>query len=196
MLAVGDSATIARLIGQQTAVILAGGGLVVPGLADDHTHFLSGGYQLSSVDLRMAASPQEFVQKIKDFAAERQPGEWILGGDWDHERWPGSPLPRREWIDSVTPHNPGLRQPARRPHGRGQHRCPQGRRHHAQDAEPARRHDRPRPRTGEPTGVLKDNAMDPVLRRHSGPDARAGRCRAPPRRWRSPPPRESPRFRR
>ena len=51
---------------------------------------------------------------------ERQPGEWILGGDWDHERWPGAPLPRREWIDSVTPEQSRLRQPARRPHGAGQ----------------------------------------------------------------------------
>ncbi len=162
MLAVGDSAAIARLIGQQTAVITAGGGLVVPGLADDHTHFLSGGYQLSSVDLRMAASPQEFVQRIKDFAAERQPGEWILGGDWDHERWPGSPLPRREWIDSVTPHNPvfvnrldghmgvantaalkaaGITRKTPNPPGGTIVRDP---------------------RTGEATGVLKDNAMDPV----------------------------------
>ena len=163
VLAVGDSAAIARLIGQQTAVISAGGGLVVPGLADDHTHFLSGGYQLSSVDLRMAASPQEFVEKIKDFAAERQPGEWILGGDWDHERWPGSPLPRREWIDSVTPHNPvfvnrldghmgvantaalkaaGITRKTPNPPGGTIVRDP---------------------RTGEATGVLKDNAMDPVF---------------------------------
>ncbi|OGU06698.1 MAG: amidohydrolase, partial [Gemmatimonadetes bacterium RBG_16_66_8] len=33
-------------------------------------------------------------------------GQWILGGDWDHTLWPGQPLPRREWIDSVTPSNP------------------------------------------------------------------------------------------
>ena len=35
-----------------------------------------------------------------------KPGAWILGGTWDHESWPGAPLPAREWIDSVTPDNP------------------------------------------------------------------------------------------
>ena len=50
--------------------------------------------------------PEEFVARLAAFAAEKQPGEWILGGDWDHERWEGAPLPRRDWIDSVTPNNP------------------------------------------------------------------------------------------
>ena len=58
------------------------------------------------VDLRDASSPEEFTRRLQAFALERRPGEWILGGDWDHEKWPGTPLPRKEWIDSVTPNNP------------------------------------------------------------------------------------------
>ncbi len=77
-----------------------------PGFMDGHLHFLDGGFQLASVDLRPANTPAEFVERLAAFTSDRKPGEWILGGYWDHERWPGTPLPRREWIDSVTPNNP------------------------------------------------------------------------------------------
>jgi len=106
ILAVGDSAEIARYVGGGTQVLRADGGLVVPGFADGHTHFIDGGFQLASVDLRDAGTPQEFTRRLKEYAATLQPGEWITGGDWDHELWRGTPLPQRDWIDSVTPNNP------------------------------------------------------------------------------------------
>src|SRR3989442_2821900 len=106
ILAVGDSAAIARYLGSRTRVIRADGGLVMPGFADGHTDFISGGFQLASIDLRDAATPQEFVRRIKEYAARLRPGEWIQGGDWDHTLWRGAPLPRHAWIDSVTPNNP------------------------------------------------------------------------------------------
>ena len=103
---VGDSAAVARHVGARTAVLDAAGGLVMPGFGDGHSHFVDGGFQLDAVDLRDAATPAEFVRRIKEFAQRLRPGEWILGGDWDHELWPGAALPRRDWIDSVTPQNP------------------------------------------------------------------------------------------
>ena len=104
--AVGDSATLAAWVGASTKVIDNGRALVTPGLMDGHAHFSSGGFQLASVDLRDAATPTEFIQRLKTYAKTLKPGEWITGGDWDHERWAGAPLPRRDWIDSVTPNNP------------------------------------------------------------------------------------------
>ena len=106
ILAVGDSAAIARYVGSQTEVLRAAGGLVTPGFADGHTHFIDGGFQLASVNLRDAATPQEFVRRVKEYAAHLKPGEWVLGGDWDHTLWRGAPLPHHDWIDSVTPNNP------------------------------------------------------------------------------------------
>ena len=67
---------------------------------------MSGGFQLSSVDLRDAKSPEEFAQRIRDFAAKLPPGRWITGGDWDHESWPGANLPTKELIDRYTPNTP------------------------------------------------------------------------------------------
>lgn len=106
IVAVGDSTTVLKLAGPNTERIEAGGGLVMPGFIDDHVHLFAGGFQLASVDLRDAATPEEFTRRIKAFAATLKPGEWITGGDWDHELWPGTPLPDRAWIDSVTPDNP------------------------------------------------------------------------------------------
>ncbi len=105
ILAVGDSAEVAHWVGTGTEVIHAAG-LVTPGFTDGHTHFIDGGFQLASIDLRDAHSPQEFIRRIAEHARKLPKGAWILGGDWDHEWWPGGPLPTRQMIDSVTPDNP------------------------------------------------------------------------------------------
>lgn len=101
-LAVGTSSDIGRLAGSHTRSIDLGGRLVVPGFTDAHTHFMNGGFQLSSIDLRDARSPEEFARRIAERAAKSAPGKWILGGDWDHEMWLGAPLPTRELLDPST----------------------------------------------------------------------------------------------
>lgn len=103
--AVGSSADVRALVGDATEVIEAGGAFVCPGFIDSHVHFIGGGFRLSSVQLRDAATREEFVARIRDFAAGLAPGEWITGGDWDHTLW-GGELPRRDWIDAATPENP------------------------------------------------------------------------------------------
>jgi predicted amidohydrolase YtcJ len=77
----------------------------MPGFIDTHTHFLDGGFRLSAVDLRDADSSEEFARRLAEYAEGLEDGEWILGGDWDHEMW-GGVLPDRSWIDEVTPDNP------------------------------------------------------------------------------------------
>jgi predicted amidohydrolase YtcJ len=161
---VGDSNAVAPMVGPATKVISSLRGMVTPGFMDGHLHFIDGGFQLASVDLRPANSPAEFVARLKAYALERKPGEWIVGGDWDHERWRGSPLPTRAWIDSVTPRNPvflsrldghmALANSAalRAAHlDRGTRDIPGG--VIVRD-----------PTTGEPTGILKDEAMGAVYR--------------------------------
>ena len=65
-----------------------------------------GGYSLFNVDLRDAKSPEEMANRLADYAKKIPKGQWILGGDWDHEKWPGASLPTKEMIDAATPENP------------------------------------------------------------------------------------------
>jgi len=104
--AVGSSRDLRRLAGGAAKVIDLGGGLVLPGFIDSHTHFLDGGFSLLSLRLREASSRDEFVSRIARRAGELPKGGWILNGDWDHQQFDFPELPRREWIDAVTPDNP------------------------------------------------------------------------------------------
>jgi predicted amidohydrolase YtcJ len=101
---VGSTAEIRSRAGGAAIVDLEGG-FVVPGFVDSHVHFVDGGFRLTSVQLREAATRGEFVARVKAFAATVPPGTWITGGDWDHTLW-GGELPRRDWIDAVTPQHP------------------------------------------------------------------------------------------
>ena len=163
--AIGTSAEIKALAGSRTQTIDARGQLVLPGFNDAHVHFLAGGFQLASVDLRDAATPQEFADRIRKFAATLPSGKWITGGDWDHERWPTNALPTKELINAITPNTPvfvsrldghmalansvalklaGVTRDTRDPDGGLIVR---------------------EPKTGEPTGVLKDAAMNLVSKK-------------------------------
>ncbi|MFY0525242.1 amidohydrolase [Archangium gephyra] len=103
--AVGSTAEVRGLVGAGTRVIDAKGQFLVPGFNNAHVHFIDGGHRLASVQLREAKTPAEFTARLKAFVAAVPKGTWITGGDWDHELW-GGELPRREWIDAVTPDHP------------------------------------------------------------------------------------------
>ena len=105
IIAVGSNTEIEALIGEDTEVISVTGSMLVPGFIDTHVHFIASGSGLASVQLRDAATPEEFSARIGEFAKNVAPGEWIMYGDWDHTLW-GGELPRRDWIDDVTPDNP------------------------------------------------------------------------------------------
>jgi predicted amidohydrolase YtcJ len=105
-LALGTSGEIKAYIGKNTKVIDLGGRLAIPGFIDDHTHFISGGFQLLTVDLKDARSEAEFIKRLAEKAKTLPAGRWIQGGDWDEEAWPDAKLPTRWMIDAVTPNNP------------------------------------------------------------------------------------------
>ncbi len=91
--------------GSNTKLIDVKGKLLVPGFIDNHTHFLTGGYQLTAVNLREAASKTAFINTLKTYISKLTDDRWIQGGDWDHEAM-GGELPTKEWIDSVTGNHP------------------------------------------------------------------------------------------
>jgi predicted amidohydrolase YtcJ len=164
ILRVGRTAEIKKLIGSKTRVIDLKGALALPGFIDCHTHFLKGGFSLSSIQLRDVTSREEFVKRVEAKARELEDGEWILEGNWDHEQMTPVELPRKEWIDAVSPKNPvcvsrydlhivlvnslalevgGITKNTKSPDGGEIQKDP---------------------RTGEPTGILRDAAIDLVMR--------------------------------
>jgi predicted amidohydrolase YtcJ len=149
--------------GSNTQIIDVDGKMILPGFIDNHTHFLGGGYQLASVNLRNVKTEKDFIQTLKEYTSALKDNRWIMGGDWDHEAW-GGYLPTRQWIDSITGNHPvfinrydghmalansialklaGVDKNTPNPPG----------------GEIVRD-----PKTGEPTGVLKDGATDLVGR--------------------------------
>jgi predicted amidohydrolase YtcJ len=96
IVAVGSRADVEPYVGPATNVVSIPGSMLVPGMIDSHVHFSTGGAGLASVQLRDAASADEFTRRIAEFADGIEPGEWILNGTWDHENW-GGELPQRAW---------------------------------------------------------------------------------------------------
>jgi predicted amidohydrolase YtcJ len=106
IVAVGAVKDVELWRGPATKVVDAGGHLLVPGFNDAHVHFTPGGAQLDWVQLNDATSQQEFVRRIAERAKAIPKGEWILGGDWDETKWTPPSLPTHEAIDAVTSNNP------------------------------------------------------------------------------------------
>jgi predicted amidohydrolase YtcJ len=118
---------------------------------------------LASVQLRYARTPEEFRDRIRDFAAKLPKGRWILNGNWDHENWTPPTLPTRRLIDAVTPENPVF---INRLDG---HMCLANSLALKLAGVTRETPDPPggtivRDADGEPTGVLKDAAMNYVTR--------------------------------
>ncbi|MEO7457801.1 MAG: amidohydrolase [Gemmatimonadaceae bacterium] len=155
---VGSSAEVKKRAGTATRTIDAAGKMVTPGFIDAHVHFLTGGFALSSVQLRDAKTKAEFIARIKAFAATIPKGTWITNGDWDHTSWGGA-LPERAWIDSVTPDNPVW---INRLDGHMQlaNSLALAAGKVTRDTKDVAGGTIVRDAAGEPTGILKDNAMD------------------------------------
>jgi predicted amidohydrolase YtcJ len=155
---VGSNEDAKSFIHASTNVIDLGGKLMLPGFIDNHVHFIGGGFYILGIDLRPATSTSEFKKILNDYA-EKYPNKWITGGYWDHEKWEVKNLPTKEMIDEVVSNSPvfvdrldghmgvansyalnlaGITKDTESPDGGMIVKDP---------------------KNGEPTGVLKDNAM-------------------------------------
>lgn len=155
---VGSNDDAKKILNASTQIIDLNGKLMLPGFNDNHVHFISGGFYLLGIDLRPATSTAEFKKILNDYSI-KFPGKWITGGYWDHEKWEVKDLPTKDMIDEVVSDQPvfvdrldghmavansfalklaGITKDTQSPDGGLIVKDP---------------------KTGEPTGVLKDNAM-------------------------------------
>lgn len=103
---VGSDAEARALTGSRTRVVDLAGNTVIPGLIDAHAHLLGLGTSLRRVNLVGAASYQEVISRVVEWAKTVKPGEWIIGRGWDQTRWPGAAFPTHDALSRAVPNNP------------------------------------------------------------------------------------------
>jgi predicted amidohydrolase YtcJ len=106
LIAVGSDREILKLRGPDTQVIDAHGRRVVPGFTDAHTHMSGGGFNLLALDLRRTKDPEDFTHQLTLFAAKKPHGQWLTDGAWDHEQWNPPRLPTKGMLDAATEDRP------------------------------------------------------------------------------------------
>jgi len=106
IVAVGSNEDVEAWRGARTRTVDASGKLLLPGFNDSHVHFVDGGLSLDSVQLNDASSAAEFARRIGEQAGKTPKGEWVTSGDWDETKWTPAAMPTKELIDPLTPDTP------------------------------------------------------------------------------------------
>lgn len=101
ILAVGKSKEAKRYIGDHTKVIKLHGAFGCAGFNDAHIHLFEGGKSKESVDLRGATSPFEIQKRILEKAWRIPWGSWIIGYGWDQNLFPEKKWPTKKLIDDI-----------------------------------------------------------------------------------------------
>lgn len=87
-----------------TKIIDAGKRLVIPGFNDAHVHF--GPLDPDYIELRYTTDPNSITEKVRAQVLKSKPGELIRGGHWEHEMFIDKKWPTKELLDKVSPDNP------------------------------------------------------------------------------------------
>ncbi len=170
IVAVGSHAEMERFIGPGTKTMRLAGATVIPGLIDAHCHLYGLGVDLESVSVRGKPSETETAMTIADAAKTRPANEWLIGRGWDQTRWPKQQFPTKATLDLAVNDRPVL---LRRVDG---HAIWVNSKALAAAGITKKTNDPAggkilRDKTGEPTGVLIDNATDLVDAKVPAPDA-------------------------
>lgn len=169
---VGSAAGAAAMKGPRTEVVDLQGRLVLPGFNDAHVHLMEGALSLERVDLIEDDSLAAVQARIRDFAAANATRPWVLGRGWLYGSFPGG-LPTKEQLDAVVADRPAYME------------CYDGHTGWANSKALAlagitRATKDPEdglivrdPKTGEPTGALKEGAKALVEAKIPGPAGEA-----------------------
>jgi predicted amidohydrolase YtcJ len=148
--------------GSQTNLIDLHGKMLVPGFIDNHVHFLDGGYYLANINLREVKSQAGFISTFRYYTDSAKGNSWIRGGNWDHEAW-GGELPRATWIDSISGEHPVFVSRYDGHMGLANSIALKMAGITRNTANPPGGEIVKDPKTGEPTGILRDEATNLVF---------------------------------
>ena len=168
IIAVGSTAQISRMIQEGTTTVIdARGRLVIPGFNDAHVHF--GPLDPDYIELRYTTDPTFITEKVKARAAKSKPGELIKGGHWEHEMFIDKKWPSKELIDKVSPVNPVILNRADGHSVLVNSFVLKASGITKNTTDPFGGEIQKDPVTGEPTGILKENAESLIVTGESKP---------------------------
>jgi hypothetical protein len=164
ILAVGSREEIEKYRGEETEVVDLEGATVVPGLIDAHEHFPQIGKRVRQVFLDETRSAAEALEIVKRELEKVPPGEWLVGQGWHTVMWNGSGYPNEEELSRISPDNPvylvGMASHAAWVNAKGLELAGITR----DTPDPPGGMVLKRKDTGEPTGILLEEALDLVSR--------------------------------
>jgi hypothetical protein len=160
---VGRSQDLERFRGPRTEVIDARGRAVVPGFNDSHVHFLGGGLGLRDADLAGVASLREVQDRIRAFMQAKPDEPWVRGRGWLYSAFPGG-LPTKEQLNEVVPDRPAIMVAYDGHTTWANSKALQVAGITGATPDPVNGIIMKDPKTGEPTGVLKEAAQSLMTR--------------------------------
>jgi len=172
IVAVGSAAEINQHIGPATRVIELTGRMAMPGFIEGHGHFLSLGDSKRKLDLSKAATWDEIVALVAKEASTAPAGQWIVGRGWHQGKWTSAPTPHvqgyptHDALSRVTPDHPVLLT-----HGTGHMAFANAKAMELAGVTKGTAEiaggEILRDTAGNPTGVFRENAMQPIHRAHN-----------------------------
>jgi predicted amidohydrolase YtcJ len=178
ILAVGSAREIAAYRRTSARVIDASGRLVLPGFTDCHVHFLDGSLSLERVDLAEAKTIPEIQQRVKAFATAHPEQPWVLGRGWSYTAFPPSGLPDKKYLDEMVPNRPVYLEGFDGHTWWANSKALELAGITRQTSNPPSGEFVRDPKTGEPTGAVKEDLADAVMRRSIPVPTREEKLRA------------------
>jgi predicted amidohydrolase YtcJ len=142
------------------------GRFAMPGFNDAHVHLFDGGFAKIQINFEGTKSIAEFQQRIREHLTDYAAGEWITGQGWDHTLWEEKRFPTRDDLDAVAKDRPMYFERIDGHVAVANTKALQIARITAKTPDPPGGHIMHDPKTGEPNGMLEeDAAMNLVFQR-------------------------------
>jgi len=103
---VGSNAATKKYEGASTRIVDLHGATVLPGLTDAHYHFIGVGQREMNLNLEGITNLEDFLAKVKARVDQAKPGEWVTGRGWIETFWKPPVFPTRWDLDKISPNNP------------------------------------------------------------------------------------------
>jgi len=156
--AVGDDATIARYMGPGTRVVDLTGHMALPGLHDSHVHPIRGGLMLLGCSLDLIPTVDALLAKLVECAG-RTRGEWVVGDNYDLSLFPEGNA-HKSVLDAVIPDRPVYLRGSDGHSGWANSKALALAGIDAQMPDPPKGVIERDPKTGEPSGTLRETANE------------------------------------